>query len=295
MHTHVSFYCKRSTYIWPLLALILAAAFVLLVSGRAQAAAEPDTAPPDNGCGCHSAETATWQSSPHAQLVDGKPVATCQTCHGEYKRGHPDTDSMRLPADSKVCSTCHAGTFDQFSDTMHAKAGVQCIGCHVAHSQNLRLSTQELCRSCHRDTLQDAFHVAHWLGDAPCTSCHMATAPRTVAGAIASTDPAVILAATPRHDFVTVSAQKCVDCHKNDVKTAPASPVSAENPTLTRVLAAANEAPQLRSELAAAEQTNRTLAIFNPISLGLGLGFGSIVGIVGMLVLVRINRSKEDL
>lgn len=249
-----------------------------------------DTMPENEaGCSCHSVETETWQVSPHATLLaDGKPVAECETCHGAYVRGHPEEGMIALDTDSSVCTSCHEETADQWAGTVHADAGVQCIGCHVAHSQNLRLEDQQLCRSCHHESLADPLHTAHWLADAPCTSCHMSKEEPVPNAALASADQMISFVMTPDHDFVTVSADKCLDCHREQVLTG--TPANAAFTTQQAVLNTAAEAPILRTQLQAAENTERTLALLSPLTLGLGISLGGMLGIAFMLVVIRINR-----
>ena len=253
-------------------------------------ASAQDTMPENEaGCGCHSVESDTWQMSPHATLLpDGEPVADCETCHGAYVRGHPEEGMIALDTDSSVCTTCHEGTADQWNGTVHAEAGVQCIGCHVAHSQNLRLEEEQLCRSCHHESLADPLHTAHWLADAPCTSCHLSEALPVANAALASSDMSVGFVSTPAHDFVTVSAQKCLDCHREQVSTG--TPANASFTTQQALLSTAAEAPILRAKLQGAENTERVLALLSPLTLGLGISLGGLFGIVFVLVAARFGR-----
>ena len=273
-------------------ACVLSATLALLLAAPALAQ-EALTPEEEKSCSCHSAEKETWQMSPHAEIMaDGQPAATCETCHGSYVRGHPDEGMIRLDTDSSVCSDCHEKTAGEWKDTIHAEAGIQCISCHVSHSQDLRLAEEMLCESCHRDAVQDSLHVAHWLGDAGCTSCHVDEPSHAPAQSIASADPAAMLMGTPRHDFVTVSTAKCLDCHAEAVTAADGEP-KGKYAVRAALLETAGETPALRSALAAAEANNRTLALLSPVSLGFGISLGGMLGILFMLAAVRFARPKK--
>ena len=275
--------------------LLMSIVVLCLVLFTATVVSAQDTLPENEaGCGCHSMEKETWEMSPHAGLLDdGTPIAACETCHGAYVRGHPDEGMIMLDTDSSVCIACHAGTAEQWTDTVHAEAGVQCIGCHVAHSQNLRLEDQQLCRSCHQEALADPLHTAHWLADAACTSCHLSEAQPAANAAIASNDPSHGFLSTPVHDFTTVSAARCLDCHREQVTAG--TPANASFTTQQALLTTAAEVPALRTRVLSAENTERTLALLSPLALGFGISLGGILGIAFVLVIVRLNRKGGGL
>ena len=266
-------------------ALLLASLFCRVAAPSAFAQAN------EEGCGCHAPEKSAWEMSTHGQIkTNGEPVAACETCHGVYTRGHPERDMLPLDTDSSVCIDCHETTAHEWEGTIHATAGVQCIGCHVAHSQDLRLGNQAQCESCHREAVQDPLHTAHWLGDVPCTHCHMA-GQSTTGGQLASADFSVALVSAPSHDFVTVSAKNCLDCHATEVQRG----VSAEPADYIKrldVIQAAAEAPVLRADLAAAQQTTRMTALFVPMSLGFGVSIGGVFGIAFVMVAAGWSRRR---
>lgn len=265
-------------------ALVLACLLCLALAPIA--AAQSD----EEGCGCHSAERETWEMSTHGQLMaNGEPVAACETCHGAYTRGHPEEDMIPLDTDSSVCIDCHEPIAHNWELTVHAEAGVQCIGCHQAHSQDLRLDSKVLCESCHRDTLQDSLHTAHWLGDVACTNCHMADKAPAVGEQIAAADPAAALLTAPRHDFVAVAGSNCLDCHAEQVTT-PVKNTDSASLQRVNIIEAAAEAPVLRAQLSQAEQATRTTTLFIPMSLGFGVSIGGVLGIAFVLVVARWGR-----
>jgi hypothetical protein len=194
-----------------------------------------------------------------------------------------------LDTDSSVCIDCHESIAHNWEETVHAEAGVQCIGCHLAHSQDLRLSDETLCQSCHRDTLEDSLHTAHWMGDVACTNCHMADQPVAAGEQIAAADPAlaVITMTAPRHDFVAVAGNNCLDCHAKEVKVASADEDFQQRLDL---IAAAAEAPTLRAQLSEAEQASHTTTFFVPMSLGFGVSIGGVLGIAFVLMAARWGR-----
>lgn len=242
------------------------------------------------GCGCHSLERETWEMSTHGQLTtDGAPIAACDTCHGVYTRGHPEADMIPLKSDSSTCIECHDALAHNWEQTVHAQAGVQCIGCHLVHSQDLRLNEQSLCESCHRETLQDPLHTAHWLGDVSCTNCHMADRIMAVGEQIATADPSLALLTAPRHDFVAVSGSNCIDCHAQQVKDG-ANGGSRTFPQRLAVIEAAAEAPILRAKVNEAELAARTASLFVPMGIGFGVSIGGILGIAFVLVIARWGR-----
>jgi hypothetical protein len=283
-----------------LLAVLSFACLLLLLNAQAASAAAPAQDEPEvpmtleekQGCGCHSLEKESWEISPHGQLdAGGQPVAACATCHGEYVEGHPDEGMIPLATDSGACIECHDQTAAEWEGTVHAQAGIQCISCHLSHSQDLRVTSDQLCQTCHRDALQDPLHTAHWLGETPCTSCHVAETDFHAAG-LASSDPAAAVQGTARHDFVAVSGRNCLDCHGKDV-TALDGPAQTNFVVRNELMQAANQAPILRTELKNAQQANYTLSLWQPVSLGLGIGIGGILGIAFVLVAVRLGRSER--
>ncbi|MFN8442472.1 MAG: multiheme c-type cytochrome [Caldilineaceae bacterium] len=244
---------------------------------------------------CHEEETRAWQVSPHATAE--KP-ATCTDCHGQYVEDHPKTGVMTLAISSAVCTNCHQETFEQWQGSTHAKANVECTSCHVSHSQTLRLTDETLCISCHKQPTGDQFHVTHWAGQVTCTGCHLTPA---VHEAVASSDPAEALTVslnanmtTPSHDFVLVSAQKCLDCHREDVQNV-ALRADDTAKVRTQLLDKTQWAATLSTQLKASESQVHTLGIMTPVALGLGISFGGFVGILFMLLLGRSEAKKEDL
>lgn len=287
--------------------------FVLMVAllsgGQSARAAEPVTTDGEPTCAeCHSLETNTWSMSHHAAVdaATGAAAATCTDCHGPYTEQHPDDDLMALDVSSATCATCHTATYTQWEATIHAQNEVQCIGCHQAHSQELRLGAHTLCTSCHTTPQSDPFHKAHWLSDTACTDCHMSgeatdggamdaplAALEGVTQEIAQRTGAHAPAA-PAHDFVSVSARLCLDCHRDDVQASAQNLNTVE----TRLLESEQTKIVLSNRLEATESNLRAFQGLTPVALGLGLGLGGMLGIVFMLVIagkdVTLNAGAVD-
>lgn len=280
--------------------LLLLLGFLLAVTAQlwsTPAQAEALSPDPDKPCAdCHEAENAAWQLSPHGMTIDpltGHSGAMCTDCHGNYVEDHPRTGVMTLKVDSTVCADCHEETFTQWQGTTHAEADVGCTSCHLSHSQTLRLTDEALCVSCHKEPVADRFHTAHWVSEVACTGCHLTTPTQA---AIASTDPASVVAmsiAAPSHDFVTVAAQECLDCHRSDVENATWLPNDAAT-AQAKLLVNAKRASTLATQLQATEGQVRALGIMTPVVLGIGLGVGGFLGIVFMLLLSYWGAKKED-
>lgn len=298
---------------------------------------EPSYEGPEKCAGCHLEETEAWKDSPHAQAMkdinEGLYVACteqptdtecnclschttdfdpadntyayegveCEACHGPYVEGHPANGMMQLDVDSSVCSDCHVETYEQWSNSPHSEANVQCIGCHLSHSQEFRLTDEALCGSCHRDQIEDFAHTSHDSAEVTCTDCHLSSASSHDTSALASVGLSIGGSAAPSHGFTVVSSQACVNCHGqtiheeisyNNLSEQPQDTSQAAN---VRLLALAERVPELTEQLEAVEKTNKTLQIMPFVSLGLGLGAGSLMGIIFMLAFGYITqrRAKE--
>ena len=291
---------------------------------------DPGYQGPEKCAECHSPEAEAWQDSPHAQAMadidesehmacgegieteecsclgchttDFDPIegtyayegVSCEACHGAYVEGHPKDGVMHLDVDSSICSDCHVETYGQWQDSLHGQAGVQCIGCHLSHSQDFRLTDEALCGACHRDRLEDFAHTAHENSEVGCTDCHLSSATAHETSALASADQSIGRPVAPSHSFTVVSSQACVSCHGQTIhEVVPRDDLTqAAN---VRLLAMADRAPELATQLEAAEQTNKSLRVMTLVSLGLGIGIGGMMGIIFMLVIGYVvqGRAKQ--
>jgi len=235
---------------------------------------------------CHSTEF-----DPIAGTFMHKGV-TCEACHGSYVEDHPKNGVMLLDSDSSVCSDCHIETYNQWLDSPHAQVGVQCIGCHLPHSQDFRLTDEALCGACHRYELEDFAHTVH-NGDITCTDCHLSRATPDEASAMASADVSIGGNSAPSHRFTAVSSQACVDCHGDSTHDQALDNVSTQTTPITQLSTTINRTPELEVQLESVRQANRSLKVITAINLCLGLGIGGILGVVFMLVVSWADRRIE--
>lgn len=288
--------------------LFLALLLVLALPMAAQAGeAQPQEAGPQQCALCHLAEAQEWQNSPHAQAIEAldhdalvnecnasagedctclrchttnfdpttqtfsQQGVTCEACHGPYVEGHPENGVMQLDVDSSVCSNCHTETHKAWEQTPHAQAGVQCIGCHRSHSQDLRLKDEALCASCHRDQLQDYGHAAHMRTGVDCVDCH-AKPPLAKVDARTASQPTAL----STHQF-SVDTQVCTECHQ-EMFQEDTQLVVAQSATPPLAASAA-------ADVVAAQANQRRLQGVTALSFGLGLGIGGMAGIIFVLVI----------
>jgi hypothetical protein len=272
--------------------LILACCLVVLVGLVLPAlvlAEPPHSGPGDTGSGseqcaeCHPKEMETWRNSPHATVktASGAVGVTCEDCHGTYVEGHPQKGMMQLSTDSSVCKACHAKTYEKWSISAHGRLNVQCIGCHVAHSQGLRLTDNALCTACHQSPPTDLAHTSHSQAGVVCVSCHVSTA----------ATPATVVDTASGHDFMAASSLPCVNCHDR-TPTRPATDSAGDRAAGLVSAAIANQPPEPVTTAETQEQPAPILQIMPFVTLGLGMGIGGILGIVFMLTVGYINHGR---
>jgi hypothetical protein len=280
--------------------------------------ASPGPADAEPCAQCHPAEAAAWQDSPHAQAlvnIDAELKATgdqsaclschttglddtgvydhagvtCEACHGLYEPNHPGSGTMRLSVDSSPCQNCHAATYEEWTKTVHAQSGVQCIGCHQAHTQQTRQSDDALCGSCHRERLHDFEHTAHENANVACADCHLPAA------AAFDTNVGLGLGGSrnaPAHSFA-VASQTCSGCHATSIHIkAPGEVLNQTDET--RLAATSERVRELAYELEDVKQDNRSLQTVALVSLGLGLGVGGMLGIIFVAVVGLLNQRKAE-
>lgn len=270
--------------------LILSAGLVILlglVFPGTTLADPPDPESAETCAECHEEETDAWRDSPHATVEDPAGGVVCESCHGSYAENHPEEGLMRLNIDSTICEDCHASTFSQWEDTKHADAGVQCIGCHLSHSQRFRLSDEKLCVSCHRDQIEEAFHVAHATNSVLCTDCHLAASPQEMASASGD------MISAPNHDFIDVASAPCVECHSESINVDSRSVTNIGWESGEELLAETKRVPELEAKLETTQQENKSLETMVPVSLGLGMGVGVMLGVILVLVIGYVNQRRS--
>lgn len=276
-------------------ALILVLALVLTSTTNAAPAGTTSGAPGQSPISqtatpecksCHEAAHAEWQTSSHATAG-----ANCESCHGDYKEGHPAGETMLLPMESETCRACHTGAFVQWEDSSHADKGIDCFDCHQSHTQGLRTSDAEtLCASCHGDEEMDLAHATHGLEGLSCNTCHMD--PMVVEGA-GSAERGKTLAL---HTF-QVGSETCLKCHQEKIHTSnvlPTLKAQAEENDPQGLVAKAEQVPVLEqqiTDLTAQISRERTLGL---LGAGLTLGMGGFLGlIVGVAIANFVLRGRK--
>lgn len=302
--------------------LVIALSLLLLLPATALAAApSPQDEQPGVCAQCHVEETEAWQDSPHARAItaldeslveecheggtgtececlschttDFDPASgsfahtgvTCEACHGEFVEGHPGSGTMTLGVDSSICQNCHQNTFEEWQETRHAAADVQCISCHKSHSQEVRLTDEALCASCHRDRVDDFAHTAHEEAGLTCTDCHLSNPTMDEA------EPAMGGGA-PSHRF-EVASQVCTDCHGETIHVTELGGTGAQDQAVS-FSEMENRSRELATELEEARESNSSLRIMSLVTLGVGLGVGGILGLVLAFVLSRIIQGRSE-
>jgi len=220
------------------------------------------------------------------KMANGSVGVACEDCHGAYVEGHPQKGMMQLSTDSSVCKACHAKTYEKWAISAHGRLNVQCIGCHVAHSQGLRLTDNALCTACHQTPPTDLAHTAHNQAGVVCVSCHASSA-----SARAATAATPVAGADSGHDFMATSSQPCVNCHDKTPAQSTADAASDGAASLASA-AIANQPPEPVTTAGTQEQTVQTLQIMPFVTLGLGMGIGGVLGIIFMLTVGYISRGR---
>ena len=131
--------------------------------------AEHSTAPTSNPvpvdrtnalCGrCHSDARfglAEWQTSVHYQVG-----MTCTVCHDPHTAALKTVAGMEDKGPSGLCLNCHNSVAMNFPYSMHAKAGLSCVDCHLLHPETT--TTQDV------HAMPDHSFMASL---ATCTTCH---------------------------------------------------------------------------------------------------------------------------
>ena len=268
---------------WPIKQLLWVGCLVVLLGfALPMTALASDPVPPgaEKCIGCHPEETESWRDSSHANAIlneDTLPGIICESCHGIYVVDHPDQDIMQLTVDSIVCEECHVNTYEQWKHSEHAQAGVQCIGCHLSHSQEFRIAEEALCHSCHLDRYEYYADTPHSDIGLTCPDCHFPSQPIS--------------------DLV-FNSEDCSTCHEGTVHqtlgTLHQADITQVDSTRMQPVAGSDlivePAPCIKGE-----QQDESLPTMSLVSLGLGIGIGGMLGIVfmqfvGYMNLVKVKR-----
>lgn len=320
-----------------LLVLIVVLIGLLLPLEIMAAPPSPGTEGPEICAQCHPTETIAWQSSPHAKSMtsldqvhdeicseengdcqdclrchttDFNPLlgsfsyngVTCQACHGSYVEGHPTDGLMPVDDGASACRECHPETYDQWLNSPHALVGVKCVGCHLPHSQDSRLTDETLCGSCHRLEVEDFAHTAHSAEDITCIDCHLSAPVPDEASLKLSAATLMGSGAVPSHRFTVVSSQGCIQCHGQTLHQEPVSEASTSETSASQTtislgeldeLTLAQQIDDLSARLEREQQISKSRITMTVVCLGIGLGIGGMLGVMFMLGIAYISRGRE--
>jgi hypothetical protein len=133
--------------------------------------------------------------------------------------------------------------------------------------------------------------TAHGQSGISCIDCHLSStnAHEVTEVALVSTTSEETEIPSASHDFTAVLSEDCVNCHGGEVHREAVEPVSnVWSASETRECE-----PELIAKLENAEQTNKSLMTITPLSLGLGMGVGGMLGIIFMLALGYISQGMN--
>jgi predicted CXXCH cytochrome family protein len=221
----------------------------------------------------------TWQNGPHGKAKEdpifvkawtdqGKPSAcltchvtgydeatgtwmedgvSCAACHVDEGGAHPKT-TMKVDTTGGTCGNCHTDERfgqEQWEESTHYAAGLDCTTCHDPHNASLKITVNlkeqtmadasQLCISCHEEASMNFPYSVHSKQGVTCIDCHLEHVEK---------DAAVHQVAD--HSFkasvATCSACHAEQMHANGDATATGSAAAAANvavlPTPTREPAA---------------------------------------------------------
>ncbi|GEM_PF-349590 len=235
-----------------------------------------------NGLGnpkeCLACHTTNFQAFSSTYTAEG---IQCEACHGPRVEGHPPA-VMPVRTDAEFCGACHVPTLGEWRLTGHARAGITCIDCHNAHSQDpLFANPDELCLNCHRDDMGRYLEDLHTQKGIGCVDCHALVIPP---------DPVPVDGLVPTgHSFI-LTPQTCVACHTDTLHAgfslpgyengAKAAMANQEAPAESTKLEAKTEIPtaalletqQRIQALEAALASARFSSLFQGAIIGLVLG-----------------------
>jgi hypothetical protein len=168
---------------------------------------EPTYEGPDICKMCHETQYQEWNQTRHAKAytdpefqlewIKQDSPTSCLACHttgldketGEFQfEGvicevcHGPEFAMEPVTTAEVCSTCHSFSpfpiYQEWLESEHSHADVDCIDCHEFHSLELREEEPvDLCASCHEDLVQESVEGTHGSEGYDCIDCHMVTRP----------------------------------------------------------------------------------------------------------------------
>lgn len=208
----------------------------------------------------------------------GSPMfegVTCESCHGVYNEGHPQTDMMPVDAGAERCGVCHITTYQEWQLSGHSQRGVKCASCHAVHSQGLLFPTSTvLCGGCHGDRAEDFAHASHAEHNVTCADCHM----------YRPADGVQSEGQLPTGHFFAVESQACTQCHTRDSIHSRRAEFDPE----------ADVDVHLMERISTLEGEVQSLEAGGTRNLLYGLGGGAVAGgVLGVILALIIRRRRS--
>jgi len=172
--------------------------------------------------------------------------------------------------------------YQQWHETAHSDAGVQCISCHVPHTQETRLASEELCQSCHRD---EAEEWAHNDAGVHCTDCHISSPTVAAASDVQVKGPD----SAPNHSFEQ-AVEACVDCHGQGIHSEGVDTATGAIGS-SQLLEMRDRARELALQLEDAKDTHRSLQALSVVTFALGWAVGC-VGMIFVFVVGYVSQGR---
>jgi predicted CXXCH cytochrome family protein len=227
---------------------------------------------------CLECHTTGWDPASGGYVEEG---VTCESCHGPFQPGHPNTP-MSVTPDAELCATCHKTTTDEWKASVHSQAGIQCEACHNPHSQTPKAETvTALCSNCHKERGDSFTHGTHASAGLECSNCHMYTSPL-------EEDP--IQGLVPTGHTFSVGSDACVGCHQDTVHTRDSIvKLTGEVQNLENA-----DLETLQKTVGEQEQTIASLETRSTVRLYTGLAQGAIVGLgIGVAVAWVVSKGLK--
>ena len=205
---------------------------------------------------CHEEEYELWNHTAHANSFNdpifqeqwksqGSPDV-CLTCHTtgfEMETGnftfalvgcdmcHGPAGEMNINTSAEFCSSCHSyshfPTYEEWLNSEHGHANVECVVCHDPMSLDLVADDPEkLCHQCHSDIVEETGSGDHGAEDLSCADCHMKVSLADFESEDVSIMGHTFIPAVPdpdceschevileAHDVWGANSENCLTCH----------------------------------------------------------------------------------
>jgi len=233
---------------------------------------------------CLSCHTTNFIAANGSYEFEG---VSCVACHGSAE-GHPDAP-MDLNLPNQVCKDCHTQTHAEFQVSAHAATDMNCISCHYAHTNGLRLETAtEQCLNCHGANLEGFQHTVHIETGMSCRDCHGWVNPEQEV-------PVTGLGYTG-HDFNNVPLDSCTSCHEQLDLQLVADNRGEEVETTEAAVEAQLEGQQAMLRVQQLEAAIEELILRQRNQVAVNVGVGAFAGlVVGGLVTYFVTRTRKNL